>query len=151
VEEKEPVPLDYKAFISYKHNVSDTFTRRLEQALKSYAKPTFALPIRIFRDEKHLTPGVDLPQLIIHALDASEFLILLASREAARSPWVAVEIDHWCGQLKRTANLIVILVDGEIATDDISKGVDWAKTDALPIALKPISITFRSTWTCASR
>jgi WD40 repeat protein len=131
------VPFDYKAFISYKHNVSDTFTRRLEQALKSYARPAFARPIRIFRDEKHLTPGVDLPQLIVHALDASEFLVLLASREAARSPWVAIEIDHWCGQLRRTANLIVILIDGDIATDNTAQGVDWTKTDALPVALKP--------------
>src|ERR1700724_89592 len=73
----------YKAFISYKHHVSTSFALRLEQVLKAYAKPLLARPIRIFRDEKHLAPGVDLPKLIVDALDESEFLILLASPEAA--------------------------------------------------------------------
>jgi WD40 repeat protein len=126
----------YKAFVSYKHHVSTSFALRLEQALKAYAKPLLSRPIRIFRDEKHLVPGVDLPKLIVDALDASEFLILLASPEAAVSPWVRDEIDHWCRELKRTQNLIVVLTAGEIATDDKTKRIDWAHTNALPAVLE---------------
>jgi WD40 repeat protein len=126
----------YKAFISYKH-VSTTFALRLEQALKAYAKPLLTRPIRVFRDEKHLSPGVDLPNLIVDALDASEFLILLASPDAAGSPWVRDEIDHWCRHLQRTQNLIIVLTAGEIATDNRTKGIDWTRTNALPAVLEP--------------
>src|SRR5438067_145106 len=73
--EAEQHGVSYKAFISYKHDVSASFTLRLEQALKAYAKPLLARAIRIFRDEKHFAPGVDLPKLITEALDASAFLI----------------------------------------------------------------------------
>ncbi len=127
----------YKAFISYKHHISTTFALRLEQALKAYAKPPLARPIRIFRDEKHLSPGVDLPKLIVDALDGSEFLILLASPEAAGSPWVHDEVDYWCRQLQRTQNLIIVLTAGEIVTDNRTKRIDWSRTNALPAVLEP--------------
>ena len=68
--------------------------------------------MRIFRDERHLRPGVDLPELIRSALESSEFLILLASPEAAASPWVTDEIDIWCRELGRASNLIVVLTGG---------------------------------------
>ena len=132
----QPPKFSYKAFISYKHHVSTSFALQLEQALKAYAKPLFTRPIRIFRDEKHLAPSVDLPRLIVDALDASEFLILLASPEAAGSPWVRHEVDHWCGELRRTQNLIVVLTAGEIATDDEAKQIDWTHTNALPTVLE---------------
>ncbi len=75
--------MQYKAFISYKHHISTTFAERLEQSLKGYAKPLFTPPYKILRDEKHLRPGMDLTQMIRDALLASEYLILLASKEAA--------------------------------------------------------------------
>jgi hypothetical protein len=127
----------YKAFISYRHSDSSAFAIRLEIALKTYAKPLFKPPIHIFRDEKHLAPGVALPELIKHALDASEFLLLLASPESAMSPWVKDEIDYWCHTLERTENLIVILLKGNIALDPVAKTIDWDGTDALPPNLRP--------------
>src|ERR1700678_614014 len=90
----------YKAFISYKHIASSAFAIELEQALMRYAKPLLSPPIRIFRDERYLVPAPDLPKLIINALNASEFLVLLASPEAALSAWVHDEVEHWCGKLK---------------------------------------------------
>ncbi len=57
------------AFISYKHAVSRGFAENLELALKAYAKPLWHSPIAIFRDEKYLRPGLDLPQMIQDALD----------------------------------------------------------------------------------
>jgi hypothetical protein len=132
-----PPGASYKAFISYKHQTSTGFALRLEQALKGYAKPFLAKPMRIFRDEKHFAPGTDLPKLIIDALDASEFLILLAAPEAAGSPWVHDEIDYWCRELKRTPNLLIVLVGGEIATNNETKGIDWTHTTALPTLLEP--------------
>ena len=126
---------NYKAFISYKHGASGHFAADLELALKEYAKPLLAPPIRIFRDEKYIVPDINLPKLITDALDASEYLLLLASPDAARSPWVHAELQHWCGDLKRTKELIVILLEGRIVIDPLTKQIDWPQTDALPPVL----------------
>nr|VFJ63201.1 MAG: TIR domain-containing protein [Candidatus Kentron sp. DK] len=122
----------FTAFISYKHVSSTGFAAQLERALKGYAKPLLARPRRIFRDEKHFAPGIDLPRLIEEALKDSEFLLLLASPESARSPWVQDELDLWCRVLKRQERLIVILLGGDIKVDSESKQIDWSGTDALP-------------------
>ena len=126
----------YKAFISYKHLTSRNFAAGVEKALKAYAKPLLRPPIRIFRDEKHLAPGIDLPGLILRALRGSEFLILLASPEAAQSPWVHDEVDCWCRTLGRSDQMIVVLIAGTIAYDERTKALDWERTDALPGVLE---------------
>ena len=77
--------MKYKAFISYKHEVSSWQAQKIESALKSYAKPLLKRPIKIFRDEVHLPAGVDLSASIKEALNDSEYLLLLASKEAAES------------------------------------------------------------------
>jgi hypothetical protein len=133
---KDAPASEYKAFISYKHVSSRAFAVTLEATLKQYAKPLLARPIRIFRDETHFTPGNDLPSLLVEALDASEFLILLASPDAAKSPWVRDEMEHWCGTLGRTEKLIIVLLAGEIGVDDETKRIDWSRTDALPPVLE---------------
>jgi WD40 repeat protein len=123
---------NYKAFISYKHGSSTHFAADLESALKQYAKPLLSPPIKIFRDEKYIVPNIDLPRLITDALDDSEFLLLLASPEAARSPWVQDELRHWCAEPDRAKNLIILLLEGHIAVDSVTKQIDWQQTDALP-------------------
>jgi hypothetical protein len=122
----------YKAFISYKHHVSSAFAERLEQALKGYAKPWLKPPFKVFRDEKHLRPGTDLPEMIRGALRDSEFLLLLASKEATESPWVSDELNYWCRQLDRVGNLVIVLVKDRIVVDGAKQTIDWEKTDALP-------------------
>jgi WD40 repeat protein len=126
----------YKAFISYKHQRSPEFVRRLELALKKYAKPLLRPPIRIFRDENHLVPGTDLPDLIHHALNDSEYFILLASPGAAASPWVHDEIEAWFAKENRRDKFMIVLVEGQIAVDAQTQRIDWDSTDALPPALR---------------
>jgi hypothetical protein len=53
--------MKYRAFISYKHASSSGFAERLELAIKAYAKPIWQPPAAIFRDEKYLRPGANLP------------------------------------------------------------------------------------------
>lgn len=125
----------YVAFLSYRHRFLPQFVQQFELALKQYAKPLLKPPIKIFRDENYLVPGVDLPRLIRSALRDSEFLVLLASPEAAASEWVRDELRYWCGTLERTKNLIIVLLDGEIACTE-TKEVDWDRTDALPPVLR---------------
>lgn len=128
----------YRAFISYKHVVSTSFAERLELALKSYAKPLWQPPVSIFRDEKYLRPGPDLPRMIAEALEDSEFLIYLASPQAAASSWVQDELSQWCAQPDRLKNLIIVLTAGEIAFHASSKLIDWDKTNALPGNLRSL-------------
>lgn len=99
--------MQYKAFISYKHASSSEFAERLELALKSYAKPLWRPPIAIFRDEKYMTPGLNLPQMIREALAQSEYLIYLASPEAAKSSWIKDELAQWCDDEDRRTRLII--------------------------------------------
>lgn len=126
----------FLAFISYKHGSDLPFSARLASALKSYAWPRLRLPPRIFRDEDQLVPSNKLPETIKAALRESEFLILLADPDAARSSWVQDELRFWCNELRRFDQLIVVLVKGKIAFDPATKRLDWAKTDALPKFLK---------------
>lgn len=127
--------MKYRAFISYKHVSSTVFAENLELAVKAYAKPIWRPPMRVFRDEKYLRPGMDLPRLIRRALTASEYLIYLASPAAAQSAWVQDELEFWCQDDARFENLIVVLTDGRIVADPETKRVDWETTDALPRTL----------------
>lgn len=129
--------MKYKAFISYRHSeLSRAHALRLEAALKRYAKPLFQPPMRVFRDEQILTPGDDLPKTLRAALEASEWLLLLAEKASAASPWVAEELRIWCRDLGRTERLVIIHVADEIGVDAAAQRIDWAATDALPPALQ---------------
>ncbi len=127
--------MKYKAFISYKHLTSTKFAEHLELAIKAYAKPIWQPPIKIFRDEKYLKPGINLPDLIRTALDDSLYLIYLASPDAARSNWVQEELEFWCSDEERLQRLIVVLTDGIITEDPNTMMMDWEKTNALPQSL----------------
>lgn len=123
---------EYKAFISYKHVASSKFANNLEFAVKNYAKPLWQPPMKIFRDEKYLVPGLNLGEMIFNALESSEFFIYLASPEAAESDWVSDELKKWCSKSERLDNLIIVLTHGMIAYDTVTKDIDWENTNALP-------------------
>lgn len=108
----------------------------LETALKRYAKPLFKPPMRIFRDEQILRPGDDLPQTIRESLEASEWLLLLAEKGAADSPWVVDELRIWCRDLGRVDRLVIIHIADEISVDATAQRIEWAETNALPRALE---------------
>jgi WD40 repeat protein len=127
--------MKYKAFISYKHVSSTRFAENLELAIKAYAKPIWRPPTKIFRDEKYLKPGMNLPKLIQSALDDSEYLIYLASPAAAQSKWVEDELEFWCSDDARLQRLIVVLTDGVIVENPDTMRVDWERTNALPNSL----------------
>jgi hypothetical protein len=119
----------------YKHVTSHQFAARLESAIRTYARSYFSPPLSVFRDEKFLVPGPDLPQQISDALESSEYFILIASSEAARSPWVCSELEQWCRVEQRRTRFLIVLVDGRITIDDQTKHIIWDETDALPSLL----------------
>jgi hypothetical protein len=128
----------YKAFISHGHATDRPFARILQSALQNFGKPFYRRrAFQVFRDETDLTTTPSLWDSIQEALDSSEFFILLASPPAAKSQWVPREINRWLdvsgGQPSR---LFIILTDGDIKWDDEACDFDWARTSALPDALK---------------
>src|SRR5262249_22488829 len=136
--QRRPSLMSYRAFISYSHAADGKLAPSLQSALHRFAKPFYRLrAIRVFRDKTslHLTPG--LWPLIQVALKESEFMILLASPDAAQSDWVQAEINEWLklsnGSVEK---LLIVLTEGEIDWDNAADEFDWNRTTALPHNLK---------------
>jgi hypothetical protein len=112
--------LRYNAFISYSHFVDNKFAVALQNGIQRFATPWNPLrrlnpvrSLRIFRDETSLAANPALWQSIEQALSQSEWLILLASADAARSPWIEKEIDFWCSH-KPINRILIVLTNDEI-------------------------------------
>ena len=71
---------------------------------------------------------------IEQALGNSRFLILLASPEAAASPWVNKEISFWLDH-KSADTLLIALTDGELAWDNAVGDFVWREGMPLPPVL----------------
>lgn len=128
----------YRAFISYRHVGYDRgHAEHMETSLKRYAKPIWKPPMRIFRDERAIKAGESLPDAIRRGLDASRFLIYLASPAAAASSWVQDELTTWCGKPGRADSLLIVHIGGDIAVDVASKTIVWERSNALPACLRP--------------
>jgi TIR domain len=126
--------MQFKAFISYRHSENGRrHAIALETALKRYAKPTLVRPMRIFRDEKHMKPDVNLSKLVKDGLENSEYLIFLAEKASADSHWCCEELEFWCNPagLNRTENLIIILIDDDIVLNK-TQSINFEETTALP-------------------
>src|SRR4051794_8438758 len=125
----------YAAFISYSHAVDGKLAPALQGGLHRFARPPFSLrALRVFRDEASLSTNPGLWSSIEQALKDSEFFILLASPEAARSRWVRREVTYWV-EHKSPATLIIVLTDGELAWNEDVGDFDWIRTTALPSSL----------------
>ena len=64
----------------------------------------------------------------------SRFLILLASPEAAASPWVNKEVAYWLDH-KGADTLLIALTDGELAWDNAVGDFVWREGMPLPPVL----------------
>lgn len=127
--------VDYDAFISYSHALDGALERALQTGVERFAKPWYRpRALRVFRDTVSLSASPDLWASIDAALASSAWLVLMASPEAARSPWVNREVAWW-RENKSPQRLLVVLTEGELAwADDLGDG-DGASA-ALPPALR---------------
>ena len=124
--------MTYNAFISYSHAADGRLAPALQSALQQFAKPWYKLrALRVFRDQTNLSANPGLWTTIEQALGDSQYFILLASPQAARSKWVHREVAYWL--TNRSANqLFIVLTDGDVVWNDSGGDFDWAKTTALP-------------------
>jgi WD40 repeat protein len=130
--------MSYNAFISYSHAGDTELAAALQRALHRFAKPAFRLrAVRVFCDSASLAANPALWPTIETALNGSEFLILLASPQAAASAWVKKEVDYWCHQ-KAAPKTLIALTAGEIAWDEAARDFDWTRTTALPGCMRRV-------------
>jgi WD40 repeat protein len=123
--------MKYDAFISYSHAKDRLLARSLQRVIQTLGKPWYRVrTARVFRDETSLTATPELWPTIVEALENSQFLLLIASREAAKSRWVSQEVEWWLAN-KSTKTLLIILSEGNLRWD-ISRGDFATSSDALP-------------------
>jgi tetratricopeptide (TPR) repeat protein len=126
----------YDAFISYSHAKDKPIAAALQSAVQRLGKAWYQRrALRVFRDDTSLSATPHLWPTIEQALAESRFLIVLASPEAAASPWVGKEIAYWL-EHKSAETLLVALTDGALAWDNGAGDFTWSPTTPLPPVLR---------------
>lgn len=120
---RAPIPFKYRAFLSYSHR-DKAWGKWLHAALEGYridrdivGRETQAGPVPktlrpIFLDREDFSAGHSLTVQTSAALESSQFLVVVCSPNAARSPYVNEEIRRYKA-LGRGGSVIPIIVDGE--------------------------------------
>lgn len=126
----------YDAFISYSHAKDKALASALQSAMQKLGKPWYRRrALRLFRDDTSLTATPHLWPSIEQALRQSRFLILMASPEAAASPWVDKEVTTWLA-CSGADTVLIALADGELAWDPEASDFRWSDATPLPPSLK---------------
>ncbi len=124
----EPSTFKYRAFLSYSHRDAH-WAKWLHAALEGYSidkdlvgrqTPVGAVPkvLRpIFRDREDFSAGHSLTEQTAAALDASQFMVVLCSPNAAKSQYVNEEIRRFKA-LGRADRVIPVIVAGEPGDPD---------------------------------
>lgn len=129
------VAAGYDAFLSYSHAVDGRLAPALQLGLHRFGRRWNRLrALRVFRDDASLSANPSLWASIVDALDASQWLVLMASPEAAASPWVNREVDHWRAS-KGGVRILLVVTDGDVVWDARTGRLDWSRTTALPGAI----------------
>jgi hypothetical protein len=118
----EPTPFKCRAFLSYSHR-DKAWGKWLHAALEGYRidkdlvgrdtpgpVPRTLRPI--FRDREDFSAGPSLTSQTLAALEASQFLIVICSPNAAQSKYVNEEVRRF-KMLDRANEVIPVIADGE--------------------------------------
>lgn len=127
-------PSAHDAFVSYSQRADGRLAAALETGLERLAKPLWRLrAVDVFRDKTGLAASPGLWSGIVAQLEASRWLIYLASPESAASPWCAKELQWWLDH-RGSDGLLIVLSGGTLVWhgDDL----DWSRSDALPALVR---------------
>jgi uncharacterized protein YjbI with pentapeptide repeats len=124
----------YDGFVSHTHGPDDRLVPRLCVALERlpiHQNRHGRSRLRLFRDATNPSKLSALGGGIESAIRESEFLLLLASPESAKSPWTIREVDVWL-QHRSIEKVLIVLTAGDIAWNPDTGDFDWTRTTALP-------------------
>lgn len=125
----------FDAFISYSRGASGELAAGLQNGLERYARPWNRLRAsRVFRDDSNLSANPGLWTAIRQGLESSRWLILIATPEAAASPYVDREVSWWI-QEKGLDSILVVLAGGELRWKDPGRGFVPSPHLAVPPSL----------------
>jgi hypothetical protein len=128
----------YAAFISYSHAVDGKLAPALQRGLQRFAKRWYELrALKLFRDETSLSTNPHLWASIEDALAKSRHFLLLASPRAARSEWVAREVDWWKAN-RPLDRLLIVLTQGALTWDHAAGDFLWDEETPLPPNLRGV-------------
>ncbi len=126
----------YDAFISYSHAGDADLAASLQSSLQRFARPWYKTQaLRVFRDKTGLSANPALWNSIVSALEQSEYLLLLASPQAAASKWVNQEV-AWFLKNRTPERVLIVITGGTVAWSADAAEFDWTQTTALPKALQ---------------
>ncbi|MEU8235557.1 TIR domain-containing protein [Actinoplanes sp. NPDC048967] len=129
--------MPFDGFISYSHAADGRLAPAVQRGLHRLAKPWHRRrALWIFRDQTGLAVTPALWTSIQQALDGSKYFVLLASPEAASSPWVNREIEHWVAT-KSPDRILPVVTDGEWRWDAGARDFT-ADSTAVPAALRGV-------------
>jgi hypothetical protein len=129
--------MPFNGFISYSHAADGRLAPAVQRGLHELAKPWHRRrALWIFRDQTGLAVTPALWSSIQDALDGSQYFVLLASPEAARSPWVNREIEHWVAT-KSVDRILPVVTEGTWGWDRV-RGDCAADSTAVPPALRGV-------------
>ena len=123
----------YDAFISYNQKADKPIALALRTVIQSVGNPWWKVrSLNVFLDSTSLSAAPGLWPAIEAKLAQSRWLILLASREASKSPWVDAEVGWWLrAPGKGTAQLLIAVTDGDLRWDRTAG--DFAADANLPL------------------
>jgi tetratricopeptide (TPR) repeat protein len=125
----------YDAFVSYSHAKDKPIAAALQSVIQRLGKPWYQRrALRVFRDDTSLSATPQLWPSIEQALSQSRFLILLASPEAAASPWVNKEVAYWL-EHKSADTLLIAVTDGPLVWENAVGDFVWREGMPLPPVL----------------
>jgi WD40 repeat protein len=125
----------YDAFISYSHSADAQLAPELQRLIRRVGKPWYKRStLRIFRDQTNLQLSESAWDSIEDAMEASESFVLMASPEAAESPWVDREVQFW-RQHRSRSTFSIVVTNGDIRWDSTRGDFNWDATTALPRSL----------------
>jgi WD40 repeat protein len=129
--------MPFDGFISYSHAADGRLAPAVQRGLHRLAKPWHRRrALWIFRDQTGLAVTPKLWTSIQEAMDGSKHFVLLASPEAARSPWVNREVEHWLAT-KSPDRILSVVTDGEWRWDPAARDFT-ADSTAVPAALRGV-------------
>jgi WD40 repeat protein len=126
----------YDVFIAYSRK-DEALASAVQRGLERLAKPWNRIrALDVFRDDTSLAAGTQLKPQIAAALEASRHLLLLASPEAATSPWVCDEVELWLRRPDGEQTLMIAAARGRLEWDGAAEDYSEESYRILPECLK---------------
>ncbi len=147
----------YDALVAYGDPRDAPLADALQSTVRSVGRRWYKRrSVRLLPDDSVLAASSRSWSASEAALKESRYLILLASAESARSPWVTLEVVSWLRQ-NSIDRLLIALLDGELSWDSAANDFTWTRETPLPALLKgrfgsaPRWVDLRRSWKRARR